>query len=355
MIRAVLLSAALLAGGPAFADPVRFLDGAGREIALPEPAHRVVVLPITAASTFIAIGQSTERLISIHPRAQQTLGEGLLGRIFPGIAKLPAPVEAQGSDMSAPNVEAIAALHPDLVFQSDQQSSGEGALDRVGLTTALIRYGSEEAVREALRIMAAAVGKPERAERMIAWRDEVTAEIARKLDGVAERPRVLYITDADGGYSASGSGRFNDYSILLSGGENAAADMPGAQVVTAEQVLLWNPDIILLPSFSDRLSPQDVFGDPLLASTNAGRTRRVYRSPMGGYRWEAPSQENPLFWMWLSNTLHPDLPRFDLRREMTEAYKWIYGYEVTAQDQDQILQLEVNRDSEGYLDAVGAP
>jgi iron complex transport system substrate-binding protein len=352
-------SAAALALGlavAAVAEPIRLIDGGGREIKLERSAERVAVLPITGASTFIAVDQSISRLISIHPRAKRTMMEGLLGRIYPGIADIPAPVENQGSDMSAPNAEAIAVLQPDLVLQSGHQG-GEtsGPLDRVGLKTALIRYGSEDAVRETLRIMAAAVGKPERAERMIAWRDAITADLAVRLRAIKSKPRVLYITNADGGYRASGGGNYNDYSIGLAGGLNAAAELAGAQLVTKEQILVWNPDIILLPSFGDRMSPQDVLNDPLLASTNAGQNRKVYKSPMGAYRWEAPAQENPFYWMWLANIMHPDMPPYDLRSQITDVYQWMYGYKVSAQDEDEMLQFDANAASSGYRAMMDRP
>lgn len=333
----------------AFADPIRFTDGDGQEVTLPQSASRVAVLPITAASTFIAVDQSISRLASIHPRAKKTMMDGLFGRMYPGISNIPAPIESQGSDMTAPNAEAIAAVHPDLVIQSSHGGGGAtDSLARVGLVTAMIRYGTEDFVRESLRIMAASVGKPERAESMISWRDRVMADLKLRLQPIRTKPRVLYITNSEGGYRASGSGNYIDFSIKLAGGLNAAEDMTGAQLITKEQILVWNPDIILLPSFGDRISPKDVMDDPLLSVTNAGRDRKVYRSPMGGYRWEAPAQENPLYWMWLANLLHPEMKPYNLRHEITEAYHWMYGYEVTKQDQDEMLQLSANSGSVDY-------
>ena len=71
-----------------------------------------------------------------------------------------------------------------------------------------------------------------------------------------------------------------------------------------EQVLRWDPEVILLGNF-DPAMPQDIYSDPVWQNISAVRSRRVYKVPLGGYRWDPPGQESPLMWHWLSDIAFP--------------------------------------------------
>lgn len=333
------------------AEPFTFVDGVGRKVVLDGPPRKIVVLPITAAATFIAVDRATDRLRAIHPRARETLAKGLLGRMFPEIATLPVTKTIGGSEEDAVNVEQIATLEPDLVVQRGTVG-GDAArpLERAGLRTAVLVYGTEAAARDTLKVVGSILGKPERAERLIAWRDQTEESIRRRLaESGAGRPlKALYITRANAGFRATGAQTYIDHCLRVAGLTNAASEIKGAQSVSQEQILLWNPDIILLPSYEDVLSPTQIKADPLLSETNAARSGRIYRAPMGGYRWEAPNHENPLFWMWLAMLGHENSTLFDLRAEIRDNYDWIYGYRPTEEEIDAILQFKVNGGQAGY-------
>jgi iron complex transport system substrate-binding protein len=46
--------------------------------------------------------------------------------------------------------------------------------------------------------------------------------------------------------------------------------------------------------------------------------------------------------------MHPDRFRFDLRQQVRETYRFLYRYDVTNADIDEILQMPINRASAGY-------
>ncbi|MGO7165380.1 hypothetical protein ACCS78_41040, partial [Rhizobium johnstonii] len=58
-----------------------------------------------------------------------------------------------------------------------------------------------------------------------------------------------------------------------------------------------------LNAFEAKLNVDWVYNDPILSLTNAAKSKRVYKMPLGGYRWDPPSQESPLSWMWTANLL----------------------------------------------------
>lgn len=335
----VVLCATVLGALPVRAQPVVVTDLEGRSVQLPRPAERVVTIPIPLASTLIAMDGSTRRLVGMNAVAKSAVVEGILGRIFPQARDIRSDIVGENF---MPNIEALAAARPDLVLQW----GGRGddivrPLTNAGLPVALILCCREEWTRSYHRMLAAAIGRPERAAENEAWRDRVMVEIeARSVSLPAgPRPRVLHLQRALDGFQAAGKGTYNGWVIELAGGENAAAELADFKPVNAEQIAAWDPDVILLNSFEDKLETGFILGHPILSQTKAARAGRVYKMPLGGYRWDPPSHESPLTWMWLANLLHPDAFRFDLRSAMREAYQTLYGHRLTDADMDEILRV----------------
>lgn len=46
--------------------------------------------------------------------------------------------------------------------------------------------------------------------------------------------------------------------------------------------------------------------------------------------------------------MHPDLFSFDLRHQVRETYRFLYTYEASESDIDEILQTSLNGGSAGY-------
>ncbi|KAA0598623.1 iron complex transport system substrate-binding protein [Azospirillum lipoferum] len=354
---AVLLLA--LSPGPARAAEsgaaeIRTTDLAGNAIVLPKPAERIVALPAPSAPTVIAADRSADRLVGMHQTVGEVAKGGLLGRLFPRLNRLPASLLSAGKSAFMPNVEAIAALEPDLVLQRGELGPQiVSPLAEAGLKTALVVYGDEETTRRNIRLMADLTGHPERAEALIGWRDEVLARI-RRPDGTAgKKPTVLFLSRLAGHLVVTGQNTPTDFAIAAAGGRNLAAERSGSITVTAEQIMIWDPEVILLNSADRDLQPADIRNDPLLSGTAAAKAGRVYKVPVGAFRWEPPNAENPLFWLWLAKLFHPVANGYDLRAEVRRGIGLVYGGEPTDAEIDRLLLADVNRGALNYDRIVG--
>jgi len=85
-----------------------------------------------------------------------------------------------------------------------------------------------------------------------------------------------------------------------------------------------------------------------LADLSAVKNRRVYKMPLGGYRWDPPNQESPLTWLWLSMVLHPETFDWGLTMRIDESYTSIYGQGVTEDDVENILRFDMNASAASY-------
>lgn len=70
--------------------------------------------------------------------------------------------------------------------------------------------------------------------------------------------------------------------------------------------------------------------------------------PHGGYRWDPGSQESHLTLIWASKILGRSRSVVDLRSEMRKEYRFLYGYDLTSSDIDEILVKKLNSLSRGY-------
>jgi len=349
----VAMSAALALAPSASAKDV--VDGRGRRVALQAPAQRVVFLPMPAPSMYIGIDGGEKRIVGINPASAVAMRDGVLGRLFPGTASIATDITSGAGVM--PNVEAILALQPDAVFQ--WASSGPEpieALDRAGLATLGMRYGSQDDMVADIAMMGLVAGKPGRAAEIVRRQHERQSAVAAALAGLsaASRPRVLALARATDSFRAAGAGSYTDFYIRLAGGRNVAASGPAAAgALTLEQILAWDPEVVLLGNF-DTAMPADLYGDPRWQAVSAVAGRRVYRVPLGGYRWDPPSLESALTWTWLAGLLHPDRAHFDLRADMRDWYRFLYDHALTDAEIDSILFVGANAASVGY-DRYRAP
>ncbi|WP_156723621.1 ABC transporter substrate-binding protein [Streptomyces apocyni] len=323
-------------------------DLTGKTVELPRPARRVVTIPLPAASMVVAVNGGPEALAGMNAASRTAIEGSFLGTAYPELLKVPTDVAAAEF---APNVESVLALNPDVVIQWGDRGPGiVEPLRKAGLKVAELTYGTQRDLESALTLYGELLGKQDRAARirrdMRGQLKRLRAELPRR-DGA--RPSVLYLRGAADGLHVGGKDSYNHFVTELVGGRNPAEAIKDEQAtIDVEQLLTWNPDIVLLGNFGPA-TPKDLYDDPALRTLRAVRERRVYKVPLGGYRWDPPSQESPLMWQWLAGLVHgTGAP--GLRAEVASQYAFLYGTKPTRAQLDTILQLRTNSASRDYAD-----
>lgn len=354
----LLSSAAMilaLAPAPLLADPITFKDVTGAEVTLPKPATRIVTLPQPGAATVIAVDGTSEHLVGMNPGSRKAFETGLLKKMFPDAASIESGIVAEGGNGWMPNVEAIAALRPDLVIQWGGRGDELVApLRNAGIPVALMvgggNGGTEELARENISLVANILGKPEKARALFAWRDEVIADVKSTLAAhPAERkPKILHLRSSKGKFTATGEKSYQNFFITLVGGDNVGKGLGVQAEVNAEQIAAWNPDLIMLTAAETDAGRETILENEVLSQTTAAKTGRVYKTPNGGYVWDSASHESPFTWMWLANLAHPNLFHFDLRAEVKKGFERLYNYSPTEDEIDAVLKLDLNASASNY-------
>ena len=157
-------------------------------------------------------------------------------------------------------------------------------------------------------------------------------ETEQKVNSIPASERVKVYYGQDDGLTAVVSGTVHSDVINVVGGFNVAeveeSVRGGASIISMEQLMLWNPEVVL---FAPESIYDDVASRAEWAEIGAINTGRYYEIPLGPYNWmgRPPSVNRILGIKWLGNLLYPDIFQCDIAAEIREFYKLFYHCDVT--------------------------
>jgi len=318
------------------------IDILEREVKVPIEIETIVVTPIPYTSVIYAIDGSAEKLIAIHPSAKNAYSKSMLKILAPDLSDVSDEYIAQNFAL---NIEEIVKMKPDVVVLWSNQGDDLKKLEQMGIPAISLTNGANSDINEMrknMRIIGSLLGKEKNAENLIQYNINVEEYFKKKIELVndQDKPKVLYLRDKE--LKASAGESFNGQMIELTGGVNVAKKVSGAWTeVSMEQIITWDPEIIYLSHFDDFM-PEDLYANKIpgqdWSQVNAVKNKRVYKTPMGIYRWDAPNSETPLFLKWMGQLQHPNVYNdYVLETEIKDFYKNFFSYNLSDQELNQIL------------------
>lgn len=239
--------------------PRRITDFRGKTLNLKSPPRRIVSLTPGTTEVLFAIGAGG-----------QVVGVTSYCDYPPEAKRLP-----KVGDMRV-NVEAVVALRPDLVVADGVLNRRFiPALERLKLPLLVVAPKAWLDVARVFRLLGEATGHDRQAE-PLAQRFHRAEREARSHTASAPKPGVLFALNvAPLPMWVAGRNLFVDDMIRLAGGRNVAAD-GGADYypLSAEALLVRNPDILIATVPENRLSP--LYEHPVLNRLKAVQNKRVY-------------------------------------------------------------------------------
>ena len=272
-----------------------FTDGLGRTVELKEPASAIVTLGASSLESLFAIGA----------------GDQVVGReeysTYPEEA---LEITSVGSMYGGLPTEAIVALEPDLVIAPEIISEEQvTALEDLGLTVFWQANPVDfDGLYTNLRELAEMTGHEAEAEELIASLSDRVAAVEAVISTVEEFPTVFYELDATDPLNpfTVGGGTFIDTLITLSGGTNIGAVLEGAYaMISSEEVIVQNPDIILLGDAPYGITPESLADRPGWDIISAVQNDQVF--PFDPFLVSVPGPRLVDGLETMAKLLHPDL------------------------------------------------
>jgi iron complex transport system substrate-binding protein len=326
------LSAVMLA--PRRARAATVTDSAGR--AVPVPARVERVFPAGPPAAIFLYTLAPELLLG-WPRANRPEEREFL---LPDVGGRPEVGRITGRGNTA-NLEVVLALKPDLILDVGSVNPTYVSLaDRVqqqtGIPYALLD-GRFDGIPLGYRTLGALIGQREQGEAYARSAEDTITTITQRVAAIPtqRRPRVYYARGPRGLETGLG-GSINVETIELIAQNVAGGTHGGLANVSIEQVLLWNPDVIIT---IDRDFAANVGNDPAWAPVAAVRARRVHLSPKLPFGWvDFPPTVNRLIGLWwLGKILYPDLFPEDLHALTRDFYTRFYHVTPSAAQIDRVL------------------
>ncbi|MDO5706688.1 MAG: ABC transporter substrate-binding protein [Paracoccus sp. (in: a-proteobacteria)] len=321
--RAVLTSGLLLlAATAAWADRT-ITDQLGHSVTIPDTVERAVVLQHQTLNIAVQL-DALDQIVGVLDEWKKQLGPGF-SRLAPGIEEKATP-----GGLTSVNIEALAALDPDVVFVTNYAPAEmRDQIAAIGLPVvaiSLLDVPPEEAVKmnptvtdeaeaydkgfaEGVGIIAEVFGKQAEGQALIGAASESRDLVASRLADLApgERTRA-YMANPE--LTTYGSGKYTGLMMERAGAMNvAAATIKGYQQITMEEIIRWNPQVIFV---QDRY-PQvvdEIRNGAAWQSIDAVRDGRVMLMPEYAKAWGYPMPEaQALGELWMAKALYP--ARFD--------------------------------------------
>lgn len=254
-------------------------DIEGTVVAFPSPPKRIVTLSMSTDETMLGLVEP-QRMAAVNTLLDDPVSSNVTGLV----KEIPQRI-------GNPTVEEIMALQPDLVVVPDWGDlTMVPSLREVGLKVIVCKGASNLAeIRETIELLAAAAGVPERGQKLRAMMDAKLAEIQEKVAKIpqTERKRVVLISLMSG-YGGLGSS-FDEachYAGVING--RAELGIRDFQVMTKEQLVQIDPDILFLPTYNDHGKydvekfRREYLDDPSLQTMKAIRNE-AFAEPFEGY------------------------------------------------------------------------
>ncbi len=320
---------------PVAAEARIITDAAGRTVSVPDKINRILVAGPPAAVLVYVL--APEKLVGwVHAP-----DDAAKAYLMPSVRSLPTIGRLTGKD-STISAQAVIDAKPDIILDAGTVDPTYKALaDKVQSQTHIpyvLVDGSFARTADTLRDVGALIGVEDRANKLADYADSAIKDLNDKLATLPNdpRPRVYYGRGADG-LETGLSGSINLEILDAVGTMNvaAAAGKGGLAKVTVQQVVGWNPDIIIAesPAFAALVK-----SDPQWAGIKAVKDGKIFVPPSLPFGWfDSPPSVNRLLGVrWMEKLLYQKLFRSDFSDDVKEFYKLFYQVDLT---NDQLAAL----------------
>lgn len=311
---------------------VSITDCTGRQVEIPAKVERVACLCPDAAYTMAMFGQG-DKMVAVVDGIKRDI---ILTDIYPTIKDLPVPKSS-----GVINIEELIGTKPDVVFIKRDISGSKAEtekLEKVKIPFLVVDYNSIEEQLYAAEMIGQVIGENEKARQYKEYYQDYINRVQDRIQDIDPQQRVRVYHSINEATRTDVAGSLSGEWLEAAGAYNVSAQeklklLEGKYYASLEQILLWNPEVILV----NELGVDDyILTNKQWAPLTAVKNKKVYKLPSGISRWGHPSSpETPLAILWTAKTLYPD--RFndlDMAGECRNFYKEFFGMELS----DEVIQ-----------------
>lgn len=318
------------------------MDSAGREVEIPSEIMKIA--PSGPLAQIVLYTVSPDKLAGLaadfSDEAKQYIDEKYWG--------LPKFGQFYGKNASL-NMEALIAEAPDVIIDIGEakktvKEDMDALQEQLNIPVIFVE-ATLPTMADAYEMLGDITGEKEQAGKLA---DYCRAEIGKadqNAAAIADADRKsVYFGLGDDGLHTNAKGSIHADVIDRIGAVNAAdveaVSSGGGSEVSFEQVLLWNPDLIIVDSqkLYDTLT-----ADPMWQELDAVKNGKIFKIPTAPYSFMSspPSVNRMIGIEWLGSLVYPEIYTSDIREEVKNFYQLFYHIDVTDEKLEAILKNAV--------------
>ncbi|MBV7276016.1 ABC transporter substrate-binding protein [Clostridium sp. PL3] len=252
------------------------------------------------------------------------------------------------------NVEELAKVKPDVIF-----SVGPDAIDKTSVSTAdklqqqlnipvIVVDSNIEKIDKAYALMGKILGAEDKAKELADYCNNTVNEVKAATKDIPKEKRVnVYYAEGPKGLATEAPGSSHALVLDMAKGNNVAKVQSkggsGMSEVSMEQVLSWNPDVIISWGTDAGGACDLIKTSQDWKNINAVKNGKIYEIPNSPFNWfdRPPSVNRYLGLKWLATTLYPDSYKVDMVKEVKSFYSLFYHADISDDDAKALLKNSV--------------
>ena len=317
-------------------ESINIIDCAGREVILEKKAERIIDLTyLEGVRTLIQL-EAEDFLVGMSAHDHHGfMIDGPLKDVYKtaiNVAPELKDIPNVGS-YKEPNIEKIISLKPDLIFVLPSQKEQADSLSKQLNVPVMCVGGNATLNLDIFSIVGKAIGKEDRATELIEFSKEEIDKIKSVTDNIKleDKKRIFYLVRTLG--DPVTIGHYDAFEIA--GAINVAGQDKsisyGKYTTTREQIVEWNPDLILKQSpmtkeIEGYHTMETIKNDEILKTIDAVKNNEIYsvKGQMRGYDIANELVEV----LYVAKLLYPDeFKNLDVEKEGNLILKKFYNWD----------------------------
>lgn len=315
------------------------VDREGTIVCLPAEINRILVTCYGGAGHEIALLGGADR-IAAQPSVK---GFPQFLKIFPNLAHTP-----DAGSFNNINLEQIMVLKPDIVVAGIISTQGNQKIKELGIPVVVLGIGRAniDGLLNEFSMMGQILGAEKKAAELVShWKEKLSQIEGKTTSTPGLKKRKVFYCSVGPPFRTEGRLWWGHHFIEASGGINVAEDITVGRDITSEQLIVWNPDVIITSANLGNRAPADgIRSDPTIKNVRAVKDNAIYQCPIGTFWWDRPSPEAILGILWLAGTLYPDAMKdINLKTETLCFFSRFYHYDLSGDEYNAFFKTNVQQ------------
>ncbi|MDD3878869.1 MAG: ABC transporter substrate-binding protein [Syntrophomonas sp.] len=313
-------------------------DCIGREVKVPVQISRIACLCPESAYALAMFGEGN-KMVAVVGGVKRDL---ILTEMYPGIKDLPVPKSS-----AVINIEELVKTDPDVVFVKKDSFSSEAEVQKLNkskIPFLVVDFNSMKGQQYAIEMMGLVIGAEDKAQKYNEYYQNCIDRVQKRVATIPQEERVKVYHSINEATRTDIKGSLSADWLEATGADNVSLNkdlksLEGKYFASLEQILLWNPEVILV----NEMGVADyILTNKQWSPLQAVKNKKVWQLPNGISRWGHPSSpETPLAILWTAKTLYPEkFLDLDMAAETKAFYKDFFGLELSDDVVDRIIAGE---------------